>query len=58
MKRNKINNVIEKKETNKEDGMNNIKTISKSNNRKIKVKKKYRKEKGTREDLWCSNPHS
>jgi len=39
-------------------GRNIISTISKSNKRKIKVKKKYRKENGTRETLWCSNPHS
>ena len=42
----------------KEKGINSIRTISKSNSKKIRVKKKYRKEKGTRDELWCSNPHS
>lgn len=40
------------------NGKNIIKTISRSNSKKIRVKKKYRNEKGTRETLWCSNPHS
>ena len=48
----------QREEENKRDGKNIISTISKSNRRKIRVKKKYRKEKGTRERLWCSNPHS
>ena len=33
-------------------------TTSRSNRRKIIVRKKYRSEKGMRERLWASNPHS
>ena len=50
----KINNtsrdIVELTEKTKK-GRNIISTISKSNKRKIKVKKKQRKEKGTRETL-------
>ena len=40
------------------EGRNIIKTISRSKSRKIIVKKKQRREKGTRDKLWCSKPHS
>jgi len=44
--------------SNIKDGINNNKTISRSNNKKTRVSKKYRKEKGIRDKLLCSKPHS
>jgi len=39
-------------------GVMSNRTISKSNKRKIRVRKKYRREKGIRERLFVSKPHS
>ena len=58
MKAVRINRAVQKLTENTIEGRNIISTISRSNNKKIKVRKKYRKEKGTRDKLWCSNPHS
>jgi hypothetical protein len=48
--------VEEERKTN--TGEKTRRIISKSNSKKIRVKKKYRREKGIRERLWVSNPHS
>lgn len=39
-------------------GVISKRTISRSNNKKINVRKKYRREKGIRERLLVSKPHS